>query len=111
MATGTIMLADAVLEVASDSRIADAGEDHGERQRRLRRQPRGDAPAQRLGQVLSETPARPAPARRRTASTMPQSMRTASSQVNVKRRARQSTGSTNSSSAPIIAATPSGTAF
>ena len=41
---------------------------------------------------------------------MPQSIFSASSQVMVKRRARQSTGSTNSRQAPTIAATLSGIA-
>ena len=41
---------------------------------------------------------------------MPQSILSASSQVSVKRRARQSTGSTNRRQAPIIAATLSGMA-
>ena len=44
IATGTIMLAEAVFEVVSDRMMADAGEQHRQRERRGRRQSTTSAP-------------------------------------------------------------------
>src|SRR5687767_8625803 len=107
IAIGTIMFADAVFEAASDTTIAapvnssvNANDDCDGSQLVT---PSPTACASPVEKVISPS-ASPPP----YSSVMPQSILAASSQVSVKRRSCQLTGSTNSRQAPIMAATPSG---
>ena len=108
MATGTTMLAEAVFDVVSESRMATPV--------KTVVSSIGPAPGSHDVSPSPIAVARPVEKARSPiaspppySSTMPQSIRAASSQVIVNLRAAQCTGSTNSSIAPSIAATPSGT--